>query len=177
MINLYKLGVIPEFQVHFNNDMTEIIFLTEYTNNKWEMQGTSIITYNMNIKKWKGCINTRTKDELCIKYPHLFEKNLFINNTIIIEEYVTFESYDIDDILEPSLNPFDARYLDVNYCYNLTQLYSINKTKIYNMFFAKYHVFLNNLIYKDNDLANCKDVYFRQYSYLTYNYFLQEYIY
>lgn len=170
MINLYKLGVIPEFKVHFNNDLSEIIFVTEYNNPKWEKEGTSIIIYNNNIKKWKSCINTHTKDELCLKYPHLLEKNLFTDITVINEEYLTFESYYIDDILEPSLNPFDPCYLDSSCYYDLRKLYSINNQKIDNMYFSSYHGFINNSIHKEFNIEN------NNCSYLTYNDFINKYL-
>ena len=146
MINLYKLGVIPEFNVHFNSDLTEMIFVTEYNSTKWGQKGTSIITYNINKKKWKTCINTKTIDELVSKYPYLFEKSLFTGITTIIEEYLTFESDNIDDILEPALNPFDTQYLDINCNYDLRNLYTINKKHIHNMYFSNYQGFINNII-------------------------------
>ncbi len=183
MVNLYKLGVIPEFNVHFNNDLTEIIFLTEYDNNKWKHQGTSIITYNINTKKWKGCINTHTINQLCSKYPYLLEKNLFIDNTIINEEYLTMESYDIDDILEPSLNPFEIEYLNISCNYDLRNLHSIDNKEINNMYFSCYHAFINNIIRKEFDINNNTDYgevwkyyYTSANSYLTYSNFLNEYI-
>ena len=184
MVNLYKLGVIPEFNVHFNNDLTEIVFLTEYNNNKWNHQGTSIITYNINTKKWKACISTHNINQLCSKYPYLLEKKLFINNTIINEEYLTFESYDIDDILEPALNPFEIEYLNITCNYDLRNLCSIDNKEINNMYFNCYHVFINNIIRKEFDIKNNADYgevwkhyYTSANSYLTYNNFLNEYIY
>ncbi len=186
MINLYKLGIIPEFNVHFNNDLTEIIFLTEYNNTKWGINGTSIIMYNINTNKWRACINTLTKEELYIKYPHLYEKNLFVENTLIIEEYITFESYNIDDILEPALNPFDIKYLNVNNYNNnnLRNLYSINNQQIHNMYFNCYHGFINNVIIKEFNLDNSNNYgpgwsnfYNLGYSYLTYNNLINDYIY
>ncbi len=185
MVNLYKLEVIPEFNVHFNNDLTEIIFLTEYNNNKWKHQGTSIITYNINTKKWKSCINTHMINQLCSTYSYLLEKNLFIDNTIINnEEYLTMESYDIDDILEPSLNPFETQYLNIPCNYDLRNLFTIDNKQINNMYFSCYHTFINNLIRKEFDIQNSAEYgkeweyyYTPNNSYLTYNNFLNEYIY
>lgn len=160
---LYKNGTIPEFKVHFNGDLTEIIFLTEYNSEKWGQEGTSIITYNINQNKWKCCINTKPINELYIEYPYLFENNLYTGITVINEDYLTFESENIDDILEPALNIFYNKNDQKN-------LQSTNTTYIYNMVFSDYHAFINNIIYRDSIINNTK------YNYLNYNSFEKEYI-
>ena len=182
MVNLYKLGIIPEFNVHFNGNLSEIIFVTEYNNPKWDIQGTSIIVYNIEFETWRGCINTQNLTELCNKYPYLFEKNLFVENTNIIEEYITMQSPDINDILEPCLNPFENQYKSV-YCHNydLRNLYIANTDKIHNIIFSNYHGFLNNVINRKNFLDFKKNNenhnnHYNNYIYLNYNDFMSLYL-
>lgn len=88
--NLYKLGIIPNFNVDFNNDLTEINYVFEYNDDKWERNGTSTIMYNINTKLWTSRFNTTTTNS----------------------KYIILQSLNIEDILEQSLNSFDIKNIE-----------------------------------------------------------------
>ena len=142
---LWVLGIIPEFKITFNEDFTELQLISIYThNNKWKKYGISLITYNINTRKWKSVIDIMTYEDLKNQYPYLIEKNLVsvsYNQPYI--EYV-LESDDINNILEPSLNPFDNMYIndaalqemsysfetEYNYLYTTSEMLTLLKETI-----------------------------------------------
>ncbi len=170
LINLYKLEIIPYFNVEFNDDLTEIIFTFEYeNNNKWGKIGTSTIMYNINTKLWTSRFNTMTENK-----------------------YLVLQSEHIEDILEPSLNSFDIKYSNNNK-YNLMNLVDVNNQEIHNIKYIYYYTFINNLIktekinsfnkYKLMNDSLYEHIWEKVYSnyeksikMLSFNSFLQEYI-
>ena len=144
LANLYKLGVIPSFDVQVTNYMNELVFTTKYADSKWCKSGTSKIVYNINTKKWTGYTNTLTYDTIYNNYYYLIENNMISNNN----NNIILESSNICDILEPSLNCFDNIYITSNKYLNidLRNLVDINEKKIHNIDHRTYYIFIKYLI-------------------------------
>lgn len=108
---LARLEIIPWFDITFNNNEMQITTIY-IINSKWGKNGLSTITYNIITRKWKSVIDNITYEELKNQYPYLIEKNMVsIKYEQPYIEYI-LESDDINDILEPSLNPFDKKYIN-----------------------------------------------------------------
>ncbi len=134
MCNLFISNGIPSFVVSFDNNLNNIIYTIVY-NNQFGKNGTSKIIYNIYTKKWSSHINTITYDEIYSNYYYLIENNMVsfdnINQTIILE------SYNIDDILEPSLNPLNN---------NLRNIINVDNTIIHNVSQQQFYLFIKNLL-------------------------------
>ncbi len=159
LANLYKIGAIPEFKVEIHNKLTEVVFTFNY-NNKY-----STIKYNTNSGIWTSYTNILTLDEIYNNpdFSYLFDNKMigYENNMIILQ------SYDINDILEPSLTPFNN---------NQRNLYDVNNTKLHNLDHRHYYMFINNLINNDKNIIinECEENY--NLHYLNYNEFVNEYV-
>jgi hypothetical protein len=193
MINLYKLGVIPSFSVNFNTDLNEIIFTICYDDIKWDKYGTSVISYNINTRKWKTRLNTLSLEELYNNYNYLIENNnVIFDKKFSDNNYLVLESYNIDDILEPSLNPFEPQYMNYGN-YNLRDLVTVNSNHVHNINFSCYHMFINNVIKFETDIKFIKykaqndtipehlwniiyENYKISYNSVNFNYFVNEYV-
>ena len=129
---LLKLFVIPPFNVSFDNNEMQIV--TVYNSNKWAKNGVSIIKYNILTRKWTSIIDTMTFIELNTHYPYLVENNMVSTNyNYPYIEYV-LESYNISDILEPSLNPFDKKYINTFVTEEMARLF-IERNNINDEFY------------------------------------------
>jgi hypothetical protein len=88
--------------------------ITIYKSNKWVKSGVSIIKYNILTRKWTSIIDNITFSELIDLYPYLYTNEMISTNyNPPYIEYI-LESSNIDDILEPSLNPFEKIYINKN---------------------------------------------------------------
>ncbi len=174
-VNLYKLGVIPEFKVEVKNNLTEVIFTFNYDNKR-----TSTIIYDTNTDSWISYTNVLSLKEIYSNpnFAYLFEKQMvgYDNDMTILR------SYDINDIIEPSLTPFSD---------SLRNLTDVNNDKLHNINHRHYYMFINNLIKNDrNNIFNKyadafenipKEVWENVYQYykpndINYNDFIEEFL-
>jgi hypothetical protein len=134
--NLYKLNIIPSFEVDICDNLENIIFTFYYK------YGTSQIKYNIHNKKWRSLFNTISFERFlyeCNKYYYY----IIINKDINISrnnDYIMLESSNIDDILEPSLNKFDSSYINI---------YSTNNIRLNNLIESDFYVFINKIMQID----------------------------
>lgn len=146
---LYKSGVIPEFKVEICNKLTKIVFMFNYNNN---IQST--IIYNTNTGLWTSYTNVLKLEEIYnnLDYSYLFDNKMigYDNDMIILQ------SYDINDILEPSLTPFNKDQRD---------LHDNSNKKLHNIDHRHYYMFITNLYNIDKCNKN-----------ITYNDFIHEYL-
>jgi hypothetical protein len=146
LVNLLKIKVIPYFMVSINNTKDEITFTFNYTDIKFGKFGKSKLIYNIYTKIWTSKFNTTSFNTICKNYNYLIKANMvsidnIVNNNIVIN----LQSQNIDDILEPSLNPFNTELnIDV---YNM---HEIDNTVIHNIYHSEYYLFMNNVIQLDN---------------------------
>jgi hypothetical protein len=88
--------------------------VTIYSSNKWAKNGVSIIKYNILTRKWTSVIDNITLGQLINQYPYLYTNEMISTNyNPPYIEYI-LESSNINDILEPSLNPFEKIYINKN---------------------------------------------------------------
>lgn len=126
-------GIIPKFEFH--NDDSNLYFEIYYIGyNKWRKHGISLITYNIYTKKWKSIIDHASYRDLYEKYYYLIENDMIkVKYTSPYVEY-ELESEYIEDILEPSLNIFDNKYI--------------------NNYNIQFNIIPNNVIIDDNFVIN-----------------------
>ncbi len=155
---LNQLGVIPDFYINIFDD--EIHFTTIYSKYKWAEYGTSKIIYNIYTKKWKSIIDHKNYITLIKNFNYLNTYNMIqINFDDPYIEYILESDY-YEDILEPSLNIFDTKYVN-NFNINIYDL-NTNFVHIY------LHPFFNINENKDNHNNFLKKVYACE-AYLMFN--------
>ncbi len=108
--------IIPKFMLDTTDDELIITIIYSSSTTSLKLCGSSIITYNIYTKKWKGVINLysiidgkmldRNYINIQRDFPFIVDNNLLkINFQHPYVEYV-IESDFIEDVLEPSLNKF-----------------------------------------------------------------------
>lgn len=138
LANLFKIGVIPEFKVEIQNGLTECMFSFNYGEEK-----ISIIKYYTETEIWKSYTNVISIDDINSNYNNY--SYLIDNDMISVENgVIIFQSDDINDILEPSLNPFNPVIVNNNYV-NPRILYDIDNNKLHNLNHTHYYMFINRL--------------------------------
>jgi hypothetical protein len=117
---LVTYNIIPKFTLDFTKTDMTIIVIYSLRSTSLPLSGYTIITYNIPTKKWKSYINIGTIVNGTVvnnifnrfqhDYPYLIENNLLkINYKAPYVEYILESDY-IEDILEPSLNSFNANH-------------------------------------------------------------------
>ena len=146
LVNLLKIKVIPYFMVSINNTKDEITFTFNYTDIKFGKFGQSKLIYNIYTQIWTSTFNTTSFNTICKNYDYLIKANMVsINNIVNNNIVINLQSKNIDDILEPSLNPFNTELnIDV---YNM---HEIDNTEIHNIYHSEYYLFMNNVIQLDS---------------------------
>jgi hypothetical protein len=143
LVNLHKINVIPYFEVSFNDTKDEITFTFNY-NNEFDRCGTSKIIYNIYTKIWTSQFNTTSFENIYKNYKYLIENKMLSIDIIDTQLIINLESKKIDDILEPSLNPFNTN-LEIN-VYNM---HNIDNVEMHNLYYSEYYLFMNNVIQLD----------------------------
>ncbi len=142
LASLHKIGFIPEFKVEIRNNLTEAVFTFKYDEDR-----QSTITFDTNTQAWTSYTNVMSLDEIYhnSNFAYLFEEKMigYDNETYM----AILRSYDINDILEPSLTPF---YINSNI--NLRDIQDKNKTKLHNLNYRHYYMFINNLLKNDKNM-------------------------
>jgi hypothetical protein len=126
LISLFKIKVIPSFEVEIKYDEISFIF-THAT-----------IRYNIYTKIWKSIINNNNYEVLVKTYPYLVKNIISINNEIILK------SNKIDDILEPTFSQFNLVLIDNNNI-DPRNMHTIDNKKIDNINNYSFYMFINNI--------------------------------
>jgi len=145
LVNLFKIEVIPAFKVEIRNKLTEIIFTFNYNNKQ------STIIYNTETKLWRSYTNVVSLND--IQSNNNYDYSYLIKNKMIAfdNDMFIFQSYDINDILEPSLTPFSPVIFNDNYL-DPRYLYDVDNIKLHNLNHKHYYMFINNLYHNDKKM-------------------------
>ncbi len=119
---LENYGIIPHFTLNITDTELHITVIYGYTTTLQPVMGFTNIVYNINTKKWKGINNIASiidgqkvdnrYNNIQTNFPFVIENHLLkINFDNYYVEYIITSDY-IEDVLEPSLNVFEATYIN-----------------------------------------------------------------
>ena len=126
LCSLYRINIIPDFKVEIDNKLNELKFIFKHTT----------ITYFVDINQWTSTVSINND---MYNYPYLIENKMISCDN----NYLILKSNNINDILEPTLGPFNQILDNID----PRNMYTNNKDKhIHNIDHSHYYMFINNLM-------------------------------